>query len=92
MFRLLASLLSRLKSESPSPVIPDGWLAHDGSGCPLDDAARPALLLRSGTIMPAGHITATSWGSHWRWASTSKNPGDIVAYRPEPHSQEYWPE
>lgn len=83
MLNRLIKSLRNLSSSSPEPL-PNGWSRHDGSGCPFLAIDCPAVMLRNGSVTPAGHIGAEAWGSHWHWLRGSSDPADIVAYCLEP--------
>lgn len=63
------------------PSVPDGWIEHDGKGCPVKLGVLVELRHRDGTTTAPQACTPS--GSYWRWVDA---PGeccafDIVAYR-----------
>ena len=77
-----------VRRRSPPPAglgIPDGWAAHDGSGCPVDGDIRPAVMFRSGLRIQPGKRRAEEWQSYagydcWNWGEEYQGT-DIVAFR-----------
>lgn len=66
----------------------EGWIRHDGSGCPIDQASRPGILFRAGTRFQPGKRRAEDWqrfsnGDCWSWEGRDPDGFDIVAYSPE---------
>lgn len=59
--------------------IADGWIAHDGSACPVDGRRNVRVMLGN------GQTTKTPYNAGgWRWTQdTPPHPYDIIAYRPE---------
>lgn len=65
----------------------EGWIRHDGSGCPVSLESRPAILFRSGTRFALGARAADEWeafeeGSCWQWRGREPSGFDILAYWP----------
>jgi len=78
----------RYKSVQTAPAIPNDWIHHDGSPCPVDPASSPGVLFRAGTRFQAGKRRAEDWqqfssGDLWAWAGRTPDGFDIIAYRPE---------
>ena len=66
-------------------ALEEGWIKHDGVGCPVDPASKPRVMFRRGTRMQ-GAFRADYWQTlgqdrtWWTWVGESC---DIVAYKPE---------
>ncbi|WP_370189225.1 hypothetical protein [Qipengyuania sp.] len=65
----------------------EGWIRHDGAGCPVALDARPAILFTSGTRFALGTRSADEWeafeeGSCWEWRGREASGFDILAYWP----------
>jgi len=78
----------RYKSVQTAPAIPNDWIHHDGSPCPVDPASSPGVLFRAGTRFQAGKRRAEDWqqfssGDLWAWAGRTPDGFDIIAYKPE---------
>lgn len=78
----------RYKPVQTAPAIPNDWIHHDGSPCPVDPASSPGVLFRAGTRFQAGKRRAEDWqqfssGDLWAWAGRTPDGFDIIAYRPE---------
>jgi len=78
----------RRSPPAKSTEIPADFTEHDGSGCPVDPNARPALMMRSGLRIAAGTQPAKHWmnfasGDLWAWADRRQDNWDIVAFQPE---------
>ena len=59
----------------------DGWIEHDGKGCPVPANSKPAVMFRDLDQRPANVTRAGNY--IWRHSDLYC---DIVAYRPEkPH-------
>lgn len=58
--------------------LPDGWEPCSGVGCPVPADSKPSVMLRSGTTISAGSVTAASLEVFWRHKGES---GDIIAYK-----------
>ena len=60
----------------------DGWIEHDGSGCPVPLESKPAVMFRDGEI-----ADADDRADAWVWEANSFAPAfdhlHIIAYRPE---------
>lgn len=79
---------SRTMRSMEELILPEGWIKHDGAGIPVPDASRPAVMYRIGTRLAVGAYEAR-WNrdraqDSWTWKEGSREPMDIVAYRPEP--------
>lgn len=57
----------------------DGWIEHDGKGCPV--AARVIVERRHRDGSTSGPAACTPSGSNWHWGARLAAAGDIVAYR-----------
>ena len=77
----------RYKSASPTTAIPNDWIPHDGSPCPVDPTSFPGVLFRAGTRFQSGKRRAEDWqqfssGDLWAWAGRRPDGFDIIAYTP----------
>ena len=66
-----------------------GWIKHDGGGCPVEDNVAIYCMLRCGIMGWAmRHASAWQWDIQYDDRSQSSvirpQPTDIIAYRPEP--------
>ena len=65
--------------------IADGWIEHDGSGCPVEPFSKPGVIIRGffGTHpcqFPGGEDEAAAF----EWQHNPRTPAaDIIAYKPE---------
>ena len=78
--------MARRSTLPPDTTLPEGWTAHDGSGCPLSLDSMPAVMFRSGTrILPqkftADHWEAMEGGSCWEWQGRPEDGFDIIGWR-----------
>lgn len=64
----------------------DGWIPHDGSGCPLPDKHPCDVKHRDGEVFQSTFI-GDSCAKDWTHISEDGDIGDIIAYRPilNPH-------
>ncbi|GLK86030.1 hypothetical protein [Ancylobacter defluvii] len=69
------------RSEPVDATMSDGWILHDGSGCPVDADAFVVVRFRSGRE-DLGLARARSWADHEqdRWVEDESDTV-IVAYR-----------
>lgn len=74
-------------SEAHTGDLPEGWIRHDGAGCPVPPDSAPGVMFRYGATAQLGGALATHWTSGndgrswWDWDGDSH---DIVAYCPHP--------
>jgi hypothetical protein len=54
----------------------DGWIEHDGSGCPAPGRGTIEVMLRN------GRISMNRFG-FWTWKRSAPMDIDIVAWRPD---------
>ena len=77
---------------SRTVTVPDGFILHDGKGCPVDAESYPRVIFRIGTRTtnqrPAGHWIDMGEGSSWEWEEGSRSPMDIIAFMPDTGSVE----
>lgn len=59
--------------------LPEGWIAHDGLGCPVPLETRPAFMMRDGKTCEAVVFFGYSLSRRHNCGD-----GDIIAYKPEP--------
>jgi hypothetical protein len=67
--------------------LPPGFIAHDGSGCPVPLNSRPGVMFRDGFISKPQVIKAHSWirirQNFWQFYDLESSD-DIIAYCPDP--------
>jgi hypothetical protein len=63
--------------------IPEGWTAHDGKGCPVDEDTIVRVIFRDGFKPLDNEVRAAVWngcGKFWKWTDQSPST-DIIAYQ-----------
>lgn len=64
------------------PTLEDGWIEHDGKGCPADLVGQRVFLRRASGAETGPYRVPRNWtlpGNNWWWPKP--NPRHIVAYR-----------
>ena len=62
----------------------DGWIVHDGKGCPVPLGSKPGVRFRDGEEIEQGVHGAGEWIQDENlWLFTRHGPADIIAYKLE---------
>ena len=65
----------------------DGWIVHQGKGCPVPLDSKPGVRFRSHEESKPGVFSASEWvfyrESQNLWVFDRHGPADIIAYKPE---------